>query len=272
MLVIAALMTSFYSWRLIFMTFYGEERGDKHTHEHAHESPMVMLVPLGVLALGSIFAGMIWFNSFFGSTEQVSKFYGIPTEIHAAEEHGGDHAEDDHGDDHAKEDSHGDDKYSGHAKTFAGAPGQGALYMGPENTVLDDAHHVPKWVKASPFAAMLIGFILAWVMYIRSPDLPRRIAEVNWPLYQFLKNKWYFDEVYDVIFVKPAMFIGRFFWKRGDGTVIDGGLNGVAMGIIPFFTRLAGRAQSGYIFTYAFWMVIGIAALLTWMTLGGGAN
>ncbi len=92
------------------------------------------------------------------------------------------------------------------------------------------------------------------------------------PLYLFLKNKWYFDEVYDVIFVRPAKTIGRFLWKRGDGTVIDGTLNGVAMGIIPFFTRLAGKAQTGYIFTYAFAMVIGIAVLVTWMTMSGGAN
>ena len=85
-------------------------------------------------------------------------------------------------------------------------------------------------------------------------------------------NKWYFDELYDFIFVQPAKAIGRLLWKRGDGNVIDGGLNGLAMGIIPFFTRLAGRAQSGYIFTYAFAMVIGIAVLVTWMTMSGGAN
>ena len=199
MLVVAALMTSFYSWRLIFMTFYGEERGDKHTHEHAHESPMVMLVPLGILALGSVFAGMIWFNSFFGSTEQVSKFYGIPAEIHASESHG----------DRScrrqstpkmimarattrKKTATATTSMQATRKPFAGQPGDGALYMGPENTVLDDAHHVPKWVKASPFVAMLIGFALAWVMYIRSPDLPRRLAEANWPLYQFLKNKLVF--------------------------------------------------------------------------------
>ena len=119
---------------------------------------------------------------------------------------------------------------------------------------------------------MIIGLATAYWFYIVNPALPKRLAENQRPLYQFLLNKWYFDEIYDFVFVKPAMAIGRFLWKRGDGQVIDGSINGVAMGIIPFFTRLAGRAQSGYIFTYAFAMVIGIAILITWMTLTGGAE
>ena len=105
---------------------------------------------------------------------------------------------------------------------------------------------------------------------IRKPDLPRKLAEQQAPLYNFLLNKWYFDEVYHVVFVQPAKSIGRFLWKRGDGAVIDGGINGVAMGIIPMLTRLAGRAQSGYVFTYAFAMVIGIAVILTYFTIAGG--
>ncbi|MEM6890571.1 MAG: NADH-quinone oxidoreductase subunit L, partial [Pseudomonadota bacterium] len=130
----------------------------------------------------------------------------------------------------------------------------------------------PYWVKTSPFAAMLIGFLVAYLFYILNPALPKQLAENQRPLYLFLKNKWYFDELYAAIFVAPARWVGNFLWKRGDGDVIDGGLNGVAMGIIPFFTRLAGRAQSGYIFTYAFAMVLGIAVFVTWMTLSGGAN
>jgi len=102
--------------------------------------------------------------------------------------------------------------------------------------------------------------------------MPKRLAETQRPLYLFLLNKWYFDEIYDFLFVQPAKKIGAFLWKRGDGAVIDGSINGVAMGVIPFFTRLAGRAQSGYIFTYAFWMVIGIAVLVTWMSLTEGAH
>ena len=121
--------------------------------------------------------------------------------------------------------------------------------------------------------AMLLGLATAYLFYIKRTDLPRRLAEANPGLYQFLLNKWYFDEVYDFLFVRPAKALGAFLWKRGDGNVIDGSINGVAMGIVPFFTRLAGRAQSGYIFTYAFAMVIGIAVFVTWMSFtGGGAN
>ncbi len=264
MLVIAAAMTSFYSWRLIFLTFYGKPRGDKHTHDHAHESPMVMLVPLGVLALGAVFSGMVWYNSFFGHTDTVGKFYGIPYAEASAEAHG-----DDHG---AAKDDHGEAAKGEHHYAFAGEPGQGALYIAPDNTLLDDAHAVNKWVKVSPFIAMVLGLSLAIWFYIVNPSLPGRLAQTHQPLYQFLKNKWYFDELYNYVFVKPALALGRFFWKRGDGSTIDGALNGLAMGIIPFFTRLAGRAQSGYIFTYAFWMVLGIAALVTWMSIGGGAH
>ncbi|MEP1587591.1 MAG: NADH-quinone oxidoreductase subunit L [Tateyamaria sp.] len=270
-LVIAALFTSFYSWRLMFLTFYGEARGDKHTHDHAHESPMVMLIPLGVLAIGAIFAGMVWYGSFFGHTDKVAKFYGIPY-ADAAEAHGDDHTDDHADDDHgeAKADDHG--KEGEHHYAFAGQPGEGAIYIGEGNTVLDDAHKVPYWVKTSPFAAMLLGFLTAYWFYIKNPSLPGRLAENQRPLYLFLKNKWYFDELYHYVFITPALWIGKQLWKKGDGNVIDGSINGVSMGIVPFITRLAGRAQSGYIFTYAFAMVIGIAVLVTWMSLSGGAH
>lgn len=265
MLVIAAAMTSFYSWRLMFLTFYGKRRGDKHTHQHAHESPMVMLIPLGVLALGAIFSGMIWYGSFFGHADQIGKFYGIP--VAEASAHHGDteHATETHGDAEA---GHGDD----HHYAFSGQPGEGALYIAPDNHVLDDAHAAPVWVKVSPFVAMMLGFGLAYFFYIAKPDLPKRLAKQHAPLYLFLKNKWYFDELYDAVFVKPALAIGRFLWKQGDEKTIDGSLNGLALGIIPFLTRLAGRAQSGFIFTYAFWMVMGIVALVTWMSIGGGTH
>lgn len=273
MLVVAALFTSFYSWRLIFLTFFGEARGDKHTHEHAHESPMVMLAPLGVLALGAVFSGMVWYNSFFGHTDTVAKFFGVP--YAEAGEHGAEdaaHKTDDHGAEAAKSEDAAHAEEGEHHYVFTGQPGEGAIYQAPDNHILTEAHEVPKWVKVSPFIAMIIGLATAYWFYIVNPALPKRLAESQRPLYQFLLNKWYFDEIYDFVFVKPAMAIGRFLWKRGDGQVIDGSINGVAMGIIPFFTRLAGRAQSGYIFTYAFAMVIGIAVLITWMTLTGGAE
>ena len=259
-LVIAAMFTSFYSWRLMFLTFFGTARGDKHTHEHAHESPLTMLVPLGVLSLGAVFSGMVWFSSFFGDHDSVNRFFGItqgeahasatrlPGAAHAATEGvtAGDHA--------------------------VAEPGQGAIYMAPANEVMENAHNAPIWVKVSPFVAMVIGLLTAWLFYMKYPAWPGRLAATQPMLYRFLLNKWYFDEIYDAVFVRPAKALGRFLWKRGDGSVIDGGINGLAMGIIPFFTRLAGRAQSGYLFHYAFAMVVGIALLITWMTLGGGAE
>ncbi len=223
-LVIAALMTSFYSWRLMFLTFWGEARGDKHTHEHAHESPQTMLIPLAVLAVGSVLAGMVWYGPFFGSTEQVAEWFGP------------------------------------------------AIYMAEGNNLITEAHYVPAWVAVSPFIAMLIGLGLAYQFYIRDTSLPKRLAETFPGAYQFLLNKWYFDEIFDFLFVRPTMFVGRFLWKKGDGATIDGGINGLAMGVIPFFTRLAGRAQSGYVFHYAFAMVLGIVVIVTFVTLAGGSN
>ena len=268
LLVIAAFMTSFYSWRLIFLTFFGTPRGDKHTHEHAHESPMTMLVPLGVLSLGAIFAGMIWYDDFFGKEKDVAAFFGTHhIEEHAAAAGAGfsliapAYAATEEDDDHGKDE-----------KLAKQVIGEGAIYMGPENHVLHDAHYVPKWVKVSPFIAMISGLALAFWFYIVNPSLPGRLAANQRPLYLFFLNKWYFDEIYDFVFVKPAMALGRLLWKRGDGNIIDGSINGVALGIVPFLTRLVGRGQSGYLFHYAFAMVLGIAILLTWMMLGGGAG
>jgi len=254
MLVVAAAMTSFYSWRLMFMTFWGKQRGDAHTHDHAHESPWTMLVPLGVLAVGSVLAGMIWLGSFFGDHDQVNEFYGVPVHAEAAVEGAAEGHE-------AEATTH----------DVAMAP-EGAIFTHPDNNVMDNAHHAPAWVKVSPFIAMVLGFVLAWYFYIVNPAAPRRLAEVQPMLYRFLLNKWYFDEIYDAVIVRPLMALGRFLWKKGDGKVIDGSINGVAMGIIPFFTRLAGKAQSGYVFTYALAMVIGIVVLITWMAISGGAH
>jgi NADH-quinone oxidoreductase subunit L len=233
LLVVAACFTSFYSWRLIFMTFYGPEKGDHHAHAHAHESPLVMTIPLAVLAVGAVFAGMYWFNDFFGNHETMAHFFSLPHE-------------------------------GGHEI--------GAIFMGPDNHVIELAHESPVWVSLAPFIAMLLGLAVAYLFYIRNPKLPGQLAEQQAPLYRFLLNKWYFDELYDVLFVRSAKALGNLLWKRGDGDIIDGTLNGVALGIVPFFTRLAGRAQSGYIFTYAFAMVLGIVGLITWMSIAGGTH
>ena len=257
-LIVAAVFTSFYSWRLMFLTFFGEARGNKHTHDHAHESPWTMLVPLGVLAVGAVFAGVVWYNSFFGKTDEVGRFFGVPYAV----EESHDATDADHG---------AEAKAAGYAHyNLTGAPGEGAIHAAPDNNILNEAHEVPKWVKWSPFFAMILGFVTAYWFYIVNPSLPRRLAENQRYLYLFLLNKWYFDEVYDFLFLRPAQWLGRFLWKRGDGAVIDGGINGLAMGVIPFITRLAGRAQSGYIFTYAFAMVLGIVLLITWVSLRAG--
>lgn len=287
LLVIAACFTSFYSWRLMFMTFYGENRahghdahghdahghdahghddhghGDHgHGHHEPHESPAVMLIPLGVLAVGAVFAGMVWYNSFFGDVAKMQAFFGMPFQ-------------EEHSEAAAEGEATAEAEAATTAEHTAPVPGevpQGAIFMGADNHTIHAAHEAPTLVKLSPFIAMVLGFLVAFQFYIRRPDLPRKLAEQQRPLYLFLLNKWYFDELYDVIFVRPAKWLGAFLWKRGDGAVIDGSINGVAMGIIPFFTRLAARAQSGYLFHYAFAMVLGIAALITWMTLTGGAH
>ncbi len=220
-LVLSALMTSFYSWRLIFMTFFGPARGDPHTHEHAHESPWSMLLPIAVLALGSVVAGMIWYGDFFG--HHVDEFFGS------------------------------------------------SVFVGAENNVLEAAHHVPAWVKASAFVAMAAGLGIASLFYLLRPDLPASLARVHRPLYLFLLNKWYFDEIYEFLFVVPAKALGRFLWKKGDLGVIDGTLHLVAMGAVPYLTRLAARAQSGYLFHYAFAMVMGAFLIVAAIAVLGGA-
>ncbi|THF52323.1 NADH-quinone oxidoreductase subunit L [Allorhizobium terrae] len=218
MLVVAALFTSFYSWRLAFMTFFGKPRASHEVMHHVHESPQVMLIPLYVLTVGALFAGFIFHDYFFG--EAYAEFW------------------------------------------------KGALFTGPHNEVLHEVHHVPVWVKLSPFVAMLIGLVTAWYMYIKSPEAPAKLAKSQWVLYQFLLNKWYFDELYDFLFVRSAKALGKFLWKKGDIATIDAyGPNGVAAGIAGLTQRVV-RLQSGYLYHYAFAMLLGIAALVTWMMLG----
>jgi NADH-quinone oxidoreductase subunit L len=288
MLVIAAVFTSFYSWRLMFMTFYGKPRGDKKTHNAAQDSPRVMLIPLGVLGFGAVFSGMLWYGSFFGNDDKYHKFFSLPEhhaealaegsalELPTASDHAvpltGDLITDDLNDlALAQGEGHGAAADHDVDMMVESAP-LGAIYIGTNNTIIEDAHHVPNWVKLSPFAAMLLGFITAWIFYIRKPKLPAKLAKNFRPLYRFLLKKWYFDELYALIFVKPTLAIGQFLWKRGDEQTIDGGINGLALGVVPFFTRMLTRMQSGFIFTYAFAMVVGVVLLITWMTLGGGSN
>ncbi|UVC18718.1 NADH-quinone oxidoreductase subunit L [Mesorhizobium onobrychidis] len=217
LLVVAACFTSFYSWRLIFMTFHGKPRASHEVMHHVHESPPVMLVPLFILAAGSLFAGVIFHGAFIG--EGYAEFW------------------------------------------------KASLFTLPENHILHDIHEVPLWVKLAPFIAMLIGFAIAWQFYIRAPEMPKNLAAQHRGLYAFLLNKWYFDELYDLLFVRPAKRLGHFLWKTGDGTVIDGlGPDGVSARVVDVTNRVV-KLQTGYLYHYAFAMLIGVAALVTWMML-----
>ncbi|RWN10195.1 MAG: NADH-quinone oxidoreductase subunit L [Mesorhizobium sp.] len=217
LLVIAACFTSFYSWRLIFMTFHGKPRASHEVMHHVHESPPVMLVPLFILAAGALFAGVIFHGAFIG--EGYAEFW------------------------------------------------KASLFTLPDNHILHDIHELPLWVELSPFIAMLIGFALAWKFYIRSPEMPVNLAAQHRGLYAFLLNKWYFDELYDFLFVRPAKRLGHFLWKTGDGTIIDGlGPDGISARVVDVTDRVV-KLQTGYLYHYAFAMLIGVAALVTWMML-----
>jgi NADH-quinone oxidoreductase subunit L len=253
---IAALMTAFYSWRLVFMTFSGpahwgeaeahaaephaqalpdadsahsgtavahaaEVPDDEHGHGHGpiepHESPLVMLLPLAVLALGALAAGFVFEGVFFG----------------------------------------------GAAESFW----NGSLVF--QEGIVKKVEEVPFLVEHIALIMMVIGSALAYWFYIVNPSLPGRLAAANPILYRFLLNKWYFDEIYDFLFVRPAKAIGRFLWKEGDGRVIDGlGPDGVSARVIDV-ARGAVRLQSGYLYHYAFAMLIGVAAFITYFIIVG---
>jgi NADH-quinone oxidoreductase subunit L len=249
-LVIAAGFTSFYSYRLIFMTFHGKPRGsaepahehssahtdtvDEHApppvdhsddaahyaYDHAHERSNVMLVPLYVLATGAVLAGVLFTGLFMGQPAQVEAFF------------------------------------------------KGALVI--KDAAIEAAHATPFWASSAATISMLIGLAVAWYFYIRSPETPRLLAERNPGLYKFLLNKWYFDELYGLVFVRGAVWLGRALWHGFDDWLID---RSVVEGLgnrVRDVAAQAVRLQSGYVYHYAFAMLIGIAALLTWAISAGG--
>jgi len=237
--VLAALLTSFYSWRLMFLTFWGTPRWIQSEHiqhsvhktpqqagpdqtggYHPHESPLTMLIPLGVLATGAIFAGFLFHNQFVEAAEGAVFWAGSL----AFDEH-----------------------------------------------LMHEIHEVPLWVKLSSTVAMLIGLGTAIFMYFFGKDRPARLAATFSPLYNFFFHKWYFDELYHLIFIRPAFWLGRLFWKGGDeGTIDRFGPNGIAA-MISSGSGVMKRFQSGYLYTYALVMLLGLAAAATWIIVQGAS-
>jgi len=159
------------------------------------------------------------------------------------------------------------DAMVGEGTTFWGS----SILVLPEHGALEAAHHVPVWVKLLPLVVALGSIGLAWYFYISRPDLPGRFAGLHGEAYRFLLNKWYFDEIYDFLFVRPAKLIGYALWRGGDGAVIDGvGPDGIAATVMNL-ARRASSLQTGYVYHYAFAMLIGVAALVTWFFYIGAA-
>jgi NADH-quinone oxidoreductase subunit L len=216
--VIAAALTAFYSWRLMFMTFHGSPHDPRH-YEAARESPLVMTIPLGFLAAGSIFSGFPFEELFAG--HGVAEFF------------------------------------------------RDSITFGPHNHILEEMHHAPYLIALLPTLMMALGFVIAWQFYIRRPELPVELARQHELLYKFLLNKWYFDEIYELLLVRPTIWLGRLLWKGGDGWLIDGfGPDGISARVLDL-TRGAIRLQTGYLYHYAFAMLIGVAAFITWFMFGG---
>ena len=209
--IVAALMTAFYSWRLILMTFHGTPRASKDVMSHIHESPPVMLIPLFVLATGAILAGYIFYEGFVGHHQIWHQ----------------------------------------------------AIQVLEANDTVTAAHHSPLWVKKLPLVMGVMGIILGYLFYLWRPGLPVRFSSAFKPLHQLFFNKWFFDEIYEAVFVTNAKRFGSIFWTS-DKNVIDGiGPDGIA----KFSQRLShifGRFQNGYIFHYAFVMMIAVVVMLSW--------
>jgi NADH-quinone oxidoreductase subunit L len=196
------------------MAFFGKPRHDEETAKHVHESPLVMLIPLGLLALGALIAGYFGAPYFIG--EQYSEFW------------------------------------------------RGSLFTGPDNHILEEAHHSPAWVVWLPTIMMAGGFVLAYLAYIAFPALPAWTMRTFRPIHAFLYNKWYFDELYDWLFVRPFKWLARTLWKTGDGRIIDGlGPDGISARVIDITNRVV-KLQTGFVYHYAFVMLIGIALIVSY--------
>jgi NADH-quinone oxidoreductase subunit L len=217
---LAAFLTAFYSWRLLIMAFHGKPRASAEVMSHVHESPLVMTVPLFVLAVGAIFSGWLGYELFVG--HDMATFWGD------------------------------------------------SIFILPEHHAMEHAHHVPTWVKLLPVGLATSGVVIAVLCYAVWTGVPGAMARAFSPLHKFFFNKWYFDELYDILFVRPAVRFGAFLWQRGDRDVIDGfGPDGMSAMVVRV-SAFAARLQSGFVFHYAFAMLIGVVVLVTWYYLRFG--
>ena len=210
--IFTALLTSIYSWRLMFKTFHGEFNNKDIKIEETHESPLVMLIPLFLLSLGAIFAGYTFKELFLGN-EGINNFWQ-----------------------------------------------ESIFHLEPLST-----DHPPIWFLILTPIIVTLSIPVAYYLFVKNKNLPERIANANKPLYQFLLNKWYFDEIYDAIFITPSKKIGLFLWKFFDVKIIDGfGPDGISS-FIKKCSLKANKFQSGFIYQYAFVMLLGFSALLTFL-------
>ncbi|HBP58031.1 MAG TPA: NADH-quinone oxidoreductase subunit L, partial [Alphaproteobacteria bacterium] len=217
---LAAFLTAFYSWRLLIMAFHGKPRASEEVMSHIHESPLVMTVPLFVLAVGAIFSGWLGYELFVG--HDMAAFWGD------------------------------------------------SIFILPEHHAMEHAHHVPTWVKLLPVGLATSGVVIAVLCYAVWTGVPAAMARTFSPIHKFFFNKWYFDELYDILFVRPAVRFGAFLWQRGDRDVIDGfGPDGMSAMVVRV-SAFAARLQSGFVFHYAFAMLIGVVVLVTWYYLRFG--
>lgn len=261
--LLAAVMTAFYSWRLIFLTFWGKSRAPESVRKHPHAVPDTMMMPLIPLALGALAAGIVFYSDFVGDNKDAfwngALYFADADHGEAAADHlnaeelatlNAEHGDADHAaaDDHGADEAHGDDHEAG------------------------GHHDIPAWVLWAPFLSMLIGASLAAFHYLRGDPLRPGLLRPGGMIYEFLKNKWYFDEIYDFLLVKPALAIGRFLWIDGDGKTIDAvGPDGIAATVAANARRIV-KLQSGYLYHYAFAMLVGIAVFVTFILvrLGNG--
>ncbi|GIR80399.1 MAG: NADH:ubiquinone oxidoreductase subunit L [Alphaproteobacteria bacterium] len=217
---LAAFLTAFYSWRVLLLTFHGNFNSSKEVLEHVHESPIVMLIPLFVLALGAIFSGWYFYNDFVGYNWK--EFWG------------------------------------------------NSIFISEKNKAFKLAHYVPLWVKYLPIFLAILGILCAYLFYVLNPNLPKILSKKFSPIYNLFFNKWYFDELYDYLFVKSFIKFGNYFWKKGDeGTIDRFGPNGISK-LVKNISSKSIIIQSGYIYHYAFAMLIGLVVLITWLLLDYG--